>query len=59
MPSFEIKRESQKPSNSGPSLPSIQETKPLPPGHQYRPGSIDVKAVRLAYKMKKGFSGMA
>ena len=58
MPSFEIKREGKKPSN-GPSLPSIQETKPLPPGHQYRPGSIDVKAVRLAYKMKKGFSGMA
>jgi len=59
MPSFEIKREGQKPSGSGPSLPSIQETKPLPSGHQYRPGSIDVKAVRLAYKMKKGFSGVA
>jgi hypothetical protein len=59
MPSFEIKREGQKPSGSGPNLPSIQETKPLPSGHQYRPGSIDVKAVRLAYKMKKGFSGMA
>jgi len=28
----------------------------LPKGHPYRPGSIDVK---LAYKMKKGFGGMA
>ena len=58
MPSFEIKREAGG-SKPGPQLPNIQETKPLPQGHQYRPGSIDVKAVRLAYKMKKGFSGLA
>lgn len=58
MPSFEIKRESGS-GKSGPELPKIQETKPLPKGHQYRPGSIDVKAVRLAYRMKKGFSGRA
>jgi len=58
MPSFEIKRESG-PGKQGPELPRIQETKPLPKGHPYRPGSIDVDAVRLAYKMKKGFSGMA
>jgi hypothetical protein len=58
MPSFEIKRESGS-GKQDPQLPKIQETKPLPKGHPYRPGSIDVDAVRLAYKMKKGFSGMA
>ena len=55
MPSFEIKG-TKKPSGNGPSLPQTGETKRLPQGHPYRPGSIDVK---LAYKMKKGFSGMA
>ena len=58
MPSFEIKREAGG-TKPGPQLPKIQETKPLPKGHPYRPGSIDVDAVRLAYKMKKGFGGMA
>ncbi len=56
MPSFEIKKGTKKPSGSGPSLPQTGETKVLPRGHQYRPGSVDVK---LAYKMKKGFGGMA
>ena len=57
MPSFEIKKGTKKPSGSGPSLPQTGETKRLPQGHPYRPGSIDVKLA--GYKMKKGFSGMA
>ena len=56
MPSFEIKKGPKKPSSGGPSLPQTGETKVLPKGHQYRPGSIDV---RLAYRMKQGFGGKA
>lgn len=59
MPSFEIKGTGKPSGSGGPQLPRTNETKTLPSGHQYRPGSIDVKAVRLAYKMKKGFGGMA
>ena len=57
MPSFEIKKGPKKPAPSGgPSLPQTGETKVLPKGHPYGQGAIDVK---LAYKMKQGFSGMA
>jgi hypothetical protein len=56
MPSFEIPKGPKKPQAGGPTLPQTGETKRLPQGHPYRQGSIDVK---LAYKMKKGFSGMA
>ncbi len=59
MPSFEIKGTGKSSGSGGPQLPRTNETKVLPRGHQYRPGSVDVKAVRLAYKMKKGFGGMA
>lgn len=57
MPSFEINKGYKKPTNKGPSLPQTGETKRLPKGHPYRPGSIDVKLA--GYKMKKGFGGMA
>jgi hypothetical protein len=56
MPSFEIPKGPKKPQAGGPTLPQTGETKRLPQGHPYRQGSIDVK---LAYKMKKGFNGMA
>jgi len=57
MPSFEIPKGPKKPQGGGgPSLPQTGETKRLPQGHPYRQGSIDVK---LAYKMKRGFSGAA
>lgn len=56
MPSFEIKGYKKGKPNSGPSLPDTGgTTKPLPKGHNYRPGSIDVQGTRLAYKMKQGF----
>jgi hypothetical protein len=57
MPSFEINKGYKKPANKGPSLPQTGETKRLPKGHNYRPGSIDVKLA--GYRMKKGFGGMA
>lgn len=59
MPSFEIPKGPKKPGGGGPQLPQTNETKRLPQGHQYREGSVDVQSVRLAYKMKKGFSGVA
>jgi len=59
MPSFEIPKGPKKPSSGGPQLPQTGITKPLPPGHPYREGSIDVEAVRQASNMKRGFDGKA